>query len=292
VRPNETWKSQGTVLGQRREALVLDGCISVDVEDWFMGIEIDEKDWAPFADRLDTGLDRILSVLDDAGAKASFFILGYVAAKKPGSVRRIADAGHELCTHGWSHRKIYDLTEQQFREELRRSITAIQDATGQKVKGHRAPYFSITERSTWALPILEEAGIRFDSSIYPAHNYRYGIPGARREIHTVEGTQIVEFPISLMDLGPKHVGIGGAYLRILPLWLTAHGVRQNLSCGRPVNLYVHPWEFDVDHPHVKISPKLAERTHYWGLRSTEGKIRGLLGRFRFGKMSEVIAEAK
>ncbi len=155
-----------------------------------------------------------------------------------------------------------------------------------------APFFSITAKSLWVLPILEEEGIRFDSSIYPAHNYRYGIPGARREVTTVEGTSVQEFPITLMDVGPKHLGVGGAYLRIFPLWLTARGIKQNLSVHRPVNIYMHPWEFDPDHPRIRFAPRIAHATHYWNLRSTAGKLRKLLCGFQFGTMSAVLEGVK
>ncbi len=270
--------------------MLLDGCITVDVEDWFMGIGIDESDWSQYEDRLDIGLDRILFLLDEAGVRATFFVLGYLAVKKKKSIAKIAHAGHEVGTHGWSHKKIYHMAEPRFREELRQSIRAIEDATGQQVTGHRAPYFSLTRDSLWAVHTLEESGIRFDSSIYPASNYRYGIPGASREIHKIEGTDIDEFPISLMELGPKQIGIGGAYLRILPKALTIRGIRQNLRSGRPVNLYLHPWEFDPEHPRIRISPKLAQVTHYFNLRSTEPKTRAILSRFRFGSMSRAIQE--
>ena len=270
----------------------LDGSISVDVEDWFMGIGLEENEWGRQSDRLAIGLERILRIFDEAGVKATFFVLGWVAEKYPAMIRRISSRNHEIGTHGWSHRKIYDLEPHVFREELRRSITAIETASGNKVRGHRAAYFSITENSLWAIDILEKEGIRFDSSIYPAYNYRYGIPNSRRDIHTINGTSIREFPITLMDLGPKQLGIGGAYLRILPLWLTIRGIRQNLAAGRPVNIYVHPWEFDPEHPRVKVSPRIAQTTHYWNLHSTRKKLRALLRSFRFGTISAVLGETQ
>lgn len=266
----------------------LHGSLNVDVEDWFMGIEIDERSWGGFEDRLEIGLNRCLDLLDETGTRGTFFTLGYIARHRPDLVREIAVRGHELGTHGWSHRKIYALSPDQFRSELVDSIHALEDAGGQKIRTHRAPYFSITRDSLWAFPILRECGIEIDSSVYPGVNWRYGIPGAKREIHEMKDTGLIEFPVTLFECGPKRIGIGGAYLRILPTVISEYGMRQNLRAGRRLNLYMHPWEFDPDHPRYPIEPRIARLTHYFNLRSMERKVRALTKAFRFGTISETV----
>jgi polysaccharide deacetylase family protein (PEP-CTERM system associated) len=153
---------------------------SVDVEDWYQGLEFDMDEWTPFNPRIDTGMDVLLDLIEQANVRATFFVLGWQAERTPGLVPRLVARGHEIATHGYSHRFVYRLSPETFRRELRRSIDVLEQQSGQKVIGHRAPYFSITADSLWALDILAEEGIRYDSSIFPTLNYRYGIPGADR----------------------------------------------------------------------------------------------------------------
>lgn len=260
--------------------------LSFDVEDWYQGIEIPIETWDRYPPRLERGLDRILPLLEESGVRATFFILGYTADRHPDLVRRIAEAGHEIGTHGYAHEKIYDLDPERFRADLRRSLSAIESATGRHVLGHRGPFFSITRRSLWALDILAEEGLRYDASIYPGSNYRYGIPGYPEEIRILAGG-LLECPVSTFSILGRRAGIGGAYLRLLPRWTTAAGIRALNRRGRPAGLYLHPWEFDPDHPRIRFRRR-AMLTHYANLRTTEPKLRHLLAEFPFAPFAAVL----
>jgi polysaccharide deacetylase family protein (PEP-CTERM system associated) len=253
--------------------------LSFDVEDWYQGIEMPARTWDRFEPRLARGLERILGLCAESGVRATFFVLGDIARRHPALVRQIADLGHEVGTHGDDHEKIYNLDPERFRRDLARSLDAIQSATGRAVLGHRAPFFSITRRSLWALDTVREAGLAYDASIYPGPNYRYGIPGYPDEVRRLPNG-LLECPVSTFTLFGRPVGIGGAYLRILPSGTLAGALRRRLEDSRPAGLYLHPWEFDPDHPRVRFRP-LAMATHYANLRSTEPKLRRLLAEFRF-----------
>jgi polysaccharide deacetylase family protein (PEP-CTERM system associated) len=244
--------------------------LSVDVEDWFMGIELPIERWDQQEPRLEHGLRRILDLLDATGMKATFFILGAVAERHPALIAEIAQKGHEVGSHGFSHSKVYDLTPAAFEDEITRTDAILQEVTGKKPVGFRAPYFSITAKSLWALEILKDHGYLYDSSIYPGSNWRYGIAGSQPTVYKLDNG-LVEFPVSTFALGKRRVGIGGAYLRILPLAVTEWAIRKRLEQGELSTVYVHPWEFDPDHPKVKFRG-LAMLTHYFYLTSTLPKV--------------------
>lgn len=264
--------------------------LTVDFEDWYQGIEIAPDEWSRFEDRIVGSGRRMLNCLAEAGVRATFFVLGAVAERHPELVREIAAAGHEVGTHGWSHTFVYRLAPAVFRDELRRSIQLLESLAGQKVVGHRAPYFSITRESLWALDILAEEGIGYDSSVFPVVNYRYGIPDAPRwpyEIRTAGGP-LREFPISTVRVLGRNLPIaGGAYFRILPYAVTraAFGVLNRE--GRPAVFYLHPWELDPGHPRIPL-PRRVAATHYANLASTEPRLRRLLRELRFAPMKEVL----
>ncbi len=265
---------------------------TVDVEDWYQGIPIDGQLEASAQRRLDHGLSRILDLLAEHGIRGTFFVLGPVAQENPQLVRRIAEGGHELGCHGWSHQLIYAMTPYQFREETRRAVDVITDLTGNAVEVYRAPYFSITRRSLWALEILADLGFHYDSSIYPVHNWRYGIPdwdpGLQR-IDTPAGA-IWELPISIRRVfGYNFPVSGGAYFRLYPYAVTHANFLAVERDGRPVVFYLHPWELDPEHPRIPFHWK-AHFAHYANLRSTEPKLRRLLREFRFGALGEVIGD--
>jgi polysaccharide deacetylase family protein (PEP-CTERM system associated) len=253
--------------------------LSFDVEDWYQGIEMPARTWDRFEPRLERGLGRILDLLGQHAVHGTFFVLGDIARRHPQLVRRIADEGHEVGTHGDRHEKVYDLDPARFRSDLRRSLDAIQSATGRPVLGHRAAFFSITRRSLWALDIVREEGLAYDASIYPGPNYRYGIPGYPDQVRRLPNG-LLECPVSTFTLFGRRLGIGGAYLRILPAGTLAAALRHRLRAARPAGLYLHPWEFDPDHPRVRFRP-LAMLTHYANLRTTEPKLRRLLAEFSF-----------
>lgn len=274
---------------------------SVDVEDWYQGLEVDMDQWAPFSPRIDTGLDVLLDLLEQADVRATFFVLGWQAEKTPRLVPRLAARGHEIASHGHSHRFVYQQTPETFRRELRRSIDVLQQQSGHAIIGYRAPYFSITAEALWALDILAEEGIHYDSSIFPTLNYRYGIPGAHRYpgwIRTPSGASLYEIPLSTVRLPSAGAGTGlnvplggGGYFRLYPYALTrslARHLRRQEKKG--LIFYVHPWEYDPQHPHVKMPRRVPEITHYLNLSSTADKTRRLLADFEFTTMADAFAD--
>lgn len=264
--------------------------LTIDFEDWYQGLEIPHTEWAGFEDRVVFAGHRLLEVLGEAKTRATFFILGYVAERHPEIVREIVAAGHEVGTHGYSHSLIYKQTPDLFRAEMTRAIRHLEDLTGQQVLGHRAPFFSITRDSLWALDVLGELGIRYDSSIFPVLNYRYGIEDAPRWPYQVDAGKntLIEFPISTWKLLGRNLPIaGGAYFRIYPYSFTRRAFRAVNGEGHAAVFYLHPWELDPDHPRIPL-PRRISLTHYFNLRQTEGRLRRLLRDFRFAPMREVL----
>ncbi len=261
---------------------------TVDWEDWYQGLEIDIDHWDGFADRLSVGTERLLALLADADVRATFFVLGRAAQSAPALLRKICDAGHEIGTHGYSHRFVYALGAEQFRSELRQSLSIIEDILGTRcVLGHRAPFFSIVKGTEWAFEIMREEGLQYDSSVFPVQNYRYGIPDAPRwpyEAHP----GLVEFPPSTWRLAGRNIPVaGGAYFRIFPYNLTRSALRSINASGRSAAFYIHPWELDPDHPRLDL-PRRVSLTHYWNLERTEARLRRLLHDFSFAPMVEVL----
>jgi polysaccharide deacetylase family protein (PEP-CTERM system associated) len=264
--------------------------LTIDFEDWYQGLEIPPDGWSQYEDRIERSGRRLLEVLADAGVRATFFVLGPIAEAHPGLVREIAAAGHEVGTHGYSHSLVYRLSQEQFREELRRSIGLLEGLTGRPVLGHRAPFFSITRESLWALDVLAECGLRYDSSIFPVVNYRYGIPDAPRWPHEVSRGErtLMEFPVSTYRMLGRNVPVaGGAYFRIFPYLVTRWAFRSINRQGKPAVFYLHPWEIDPEHPRIPLPRRIA-LTHYFNLGATERRLRRLLSDFSFAPMSEVL----
>jgi polysaccharide deacetylase family protein (PEP-CTERM system associated) len=260
--------------------------LTVDLEDWYHGVELPPSRWPELEDRVVPVTERLLSILDEHGARATFFVLGDVADRHPELVREIRKRGHEIGTHGCSHRFVYEQGPDEFREDIRHSLELLRACGCDDVAGHRAPYFSITRRSLWALEILAELGIRYDSSIFPVSNYRYGIPGAERWPHEVGS--MLEFPISTWRVAGRNVPIaGGAYFRLLPYVVTRRGIAAANGAGKPVVFYLHPWEIDPGHPRIPL-PRRVALTHYANLRATERRLSRLLGEFRFAPAREVL----
>jgi polysaccharide deacetylase family protein (PEP-CTERM system associated) len=264
---------------------------SVDVEDWFHGIPVDQGLKSAQVPRLERGLHVLLDLLAERGARGTFFILGPLVDQYPQVIRRIAAEGHELGCHGWSHDLVYQMSRERFVDETTRARDAIQDLTGMPVRAYRAAYFSITQESLWALEVLARLGFKYDSSIFPVRNWRYGIANFTRDpvlIETPAGS-IWEFPISVMNRYGQTIPVsGGAYFRLYPYGLTRANFRQQERAGRSVIFYLHPWELDPDHPQVPFAwrPRL---THYANLQSTRRKLVRLLREFDFGAISDVVA---
>jgi polysaccharide deacetylase family protein (PEP-CTERM system associated) len=291
-------------LDQREAAVGLEpngpilNALTIDVEEHFQvsafSRNVAREDWGGFASRVVPNTERILDLLEEVGVQATFFVLGWVAERQSALVRRIAERGHEIASHGYDHRLVYEQAPAQFREEVRRSRRLLEDAGGCEVRGYRAASFSITRRCLWALDVLADEGFAFDSSLFPVVHDRYGIPGAPREIYRVRtpaGGTMIEVPPSTVRLGGLVLPFGGGgYLRILPLAVTDWAIRRlNRAERRPAVVYLHPWELDPDQPRIRASWKSRFR-HYRGLRTTLPKLRALLASFRFGSVSQVVGE--
>lgn len=272
--------------------------LSFDIEDWFHIVEVaaveNPDEWPALSAEsslVERYTDLILSICADAGVHATFYILGWIAERHPDLCRRIADAGHEIGTHSYWHRKVYELTPESFAEDIARSIEAIESACSVRPTTFRAPSFSITEGTEWAFDVLLDQGITTDASLFPAARGHGGY-ACPRGIHTVtapSGRTIPELPMSVMDLGPKKVCYcGGGYLRLLPLWLIERGIAQEARAGRPTVVYLHPRDFAPDCPRVKMPPHRRFKC-YVGTATTERKLRALLDRHEWAPCGRVLA---
>lgn len=270
--------------------------MSVDVEDYFQvsafeGV-VTRAQWDGFESRVVRNTHALLEIFQRQGVRSTFFVLGWVATRYPSLVRTIADLGHEIASHGYHHELVYGLTPAQFREDVRRAKRVIEDAASRPVSGYRAPSFSVTAASGWALDVLIEEGYDYDASIFPIHHDRYGIPDAPRFPHTIDRAagSIVEVPGSTVRLAGANLPIaGGGYFRLLPYAWTRWGIGHvNQAEGQPVTFYLHPWEIDADQPRFKVSRTAALR-HYTGLGATRRRLERLLTEFRFDSIATVLA---
>jgi polysaccharide deacetylase family protein (PEP-CTERM system associated) len=268
--------------------------LTIDVEDYYhvSGFDrcVSRDQWDDFEPRVEANTHRLLDRLAEAGVRGTFFVLGWVAQRQPRLVRAIAAAGHEVGCHSYAHRLVYEQTPEQFRADLCQARDVLEDLLGQPVVAYRAPSFSITNRSLWALDVLGEEGFRFDSSIYPTHHDRYGIPGTPLVPHPIRrpAGELWEFPPPVWRyLGyPLPVG-GGGYFRLYPYALTRHALRAVNRAGRPFAAYLHPWEVDPDQPRLRPG-RLSAFRHYVNLHRTEDRLVRLLQDFRFGTLAEAI----
>jgi polysaccharide deacetylase family protein (PEP-CTERM system associated) len=197
--------------------------------------------------------------------------------------------GHEIACHGYSHQVIYNQTPKTFQEDVTRAKAILEDITGQRVIGYRAPTYSITRKTIWALDILEELGFRYDSSIFPIHHDNYGIPGSPRHPYQHQGMNLVEFPISTLAAGPVNLPMsGGGYFRLLPYDLTKFALKRLQNRDRPFIFYLHPWEFNPDEPRPHKLPPLSAFRTYIGLKKTAARFSRLVDDFEFSTVPEVL----
>ena len=269
--------------------------LTVDVEDFFQVSafedQVDRNQWASYPSRVVNNTRRLLDLFDRHATQATFFVLGWTAREFPLLVEEIRDRGHELGSHSFWHRLVYHQTPDEFRLDLRDSLKAIDDAAGVSISCYRAPSFSITKRSEWALEILREEGIEIDSSIYPIYHDRYGMPDSEPGIHLREtgAGSIIEFPPAVLQtrLGNLPVS-GGGYFRLYPQRLTASCIKKINRSGQPYMFYVHPWEVDPEQPRLKAGSATSRFRHRVNLATTERKLDVLLKAFRFGRLCDVI----
>jgi polysaccharide deacetylase family protein (PEP-CTERM system associated) len=269
--------------------------LTVDVEDYFQVSAFDgivpRSHWDRFERRVADNTRRLLDLFDAAGVRATFFILGWVSEREPALVRSIADRGHEIASHGYGHRLLYEQNARIFADDLKRARESIEDASGRAVLGYRAPSFSITPASQWALDVLAEQGYAYDASVYPIRHDRYGLPGAARHPHVEvrAGRRLVEAPGTTVQVGGMLLpAAGGGYFRLYPYALTRWAIRRvNTRDRQPAIVYIHPWEVDPDQPRVRVG--LATRLrHYVNLRRTEPRLRRLVRDFSFAPLADVL----
>ena len=270
--------------------------LAVDLEDYFQVSAFERvvafDQWPAMEGRLEASAERLLLLFAEFRVRATFFVLGWNARRLPGLVRRIADEGHEIASHSFAHRLVYRMTPREFRDDLRCARSAIEDVTGRRVTGYRAPSYSITADSLWALDILGEEEYTFDSSVFPIRHDRYGIPGAARHPYAVPagGGTLWEVPPTTIRLcGMNLPAAAGGYLRLLPFWWTRMAMRRlNRSEGSSAIVSTHPWELDPGQPRFDVDPVTRLR-HYGRLNRTETLLRRLLGEFQFTTVSDVLA---
>ena len=269
--------------------------LTVDVEDYFQ-VEafadvVRRDDWNQWESRVEQNTYRLLELLDRHNVHSTFFILGWVAEHAPKLVQQIADSGHEIACHSYHHQLIHTQTRQEFRADLRRAKFLLEDLTGEDVVGYRAPTYSITKQTLWALDILIEEGFQYDSSIFPIFHDRYGIPNAERFIHVIDrqAGSIVEFPPSSIRVaGVNFPMTGGGYFRFLPYPVFRWGLRRiNNQENQPASFMVHAWEVDPDQPLI-AGTKANIWRHRINLDQTESRLDQLLKEFRFAPMRDVL----
>jgi polysaccharide deacetylase family protein (PEP-CTERM system associated) len=274
----------------------IENALTIDVEDYFQVAALAEavrrEDWHSMEYRVEANTHRLLELLDRHNTRATFFTLGWVAEKSPQLVRDIQKAGHEVASHGYSHQLIYNQTPEVFREETRRSKQILEDITGEPITGYRAASYSITNQSRWALDILAEEGFAWDSSIFPVHHDRYGMPGTPHApylLRTPNGGLLTEFPLSTCPLGSYRLPIaGGGYFRLYPYWLSRWGLGRINRSGQPFIFYLHPWEIDPGQPRLDVSA-LSKFRHYNNLQKCMGRLEKLLNDFHFGTVGDVLS---
>lgn len=267
---------------------------TVDVEEYFQvsafEARLDRRLWGLMESRVADSVRSLLEMLDRYGARGTFFVLGWLADRKPEIVREIASAGHEIASHGWDHRRVTEQTPERFRQSVRQSKQVLEDISGGPVRGFRAPSFSITPGVEWALDILIEEGYSYDSSLFPIQRPGYGYPAAQRHVHwlTRPAGRLAELPpATLRRWGVNIPAGGGAYFRLFPYGIVRAALREAQEQGVPGTFYIHPWELDPGQPRVRV-PWLTRIRHYGGLHRTADRLRRLLAEFRFTAIADTL----
>ena len=268
--------------------------MTVDVEDYFQVSaferHVSRADWEHLSQRLEGRIDRILQIFSDQGVKGTFFTLGWVSERYPVMVRRIVSEGHELASHGWEHVRAFKQTQQEFRADVTRTKLALEDAAGCSISGYRAASYSIGHRNLWALQVLDEAGYRYSSSIYPIRHDLYGMPDAPRFRFTpCSGSQFQEIPITTLQLGQFKIPCGGGgYFRLFPYSFSRWAMqRVNQTERQSCIFYFHPWEIDPGQPRLPGLNMKTRFRHYLNLHRMEARLETLLGDFAWGRMDEI-----
>jgi polysaccharide deacetylase family protein (PEP-CTERM system associated) len=271
--------------------------MTIDVEDYFQvsafAPHIPRESWASISCRVEGNIDRILALLDEEGVKATFFTLGWIAERYPAMVRCIVDNGHELASHGWAHHRVSDLQPQEFLDDITRSKALLEDIGGQKVLGYRAPSFSIGSQNLWALDLLEKAGYRYSSSIYPIRHDHYGMPDAPRfAFHPCGKEGLLELPVTTVRLFKRNFPAGGGgYFRLWPYPVSRWFLqRVNHHERHSAIFYFHPWEIDPGQPRQEGIGMKTRFRHYFNLHRMEGRVKALTRDFLWDRMDRIFLE--
>jgi polysaccharide deacetylase family protein (PEP-CTERM system associated) len=264
--------------------------LTIDVEDWFQAtyLGVPDEDWSACESRIMASTRRVLGILEESEVKATFFILGWIAEREPELVRMIAADGHEIASHGYSHRQVFKQSSIEFARDLRLSIELIQAAADVSVRGYRAPAFSISAGQGWAFEVMVDHGILYDSSILPVRTPLYGMRGVPRFAHRVCEGHLLEIPLATVEVGPVRLPIsGGVYTRLLPMFFITWAIRRlNEVEEQPGVLYLHPWELDPQPP-SRGRNAITRWSHTVNKSKMEGRMRHLLARFSFGSIRDV-----
>jgi polysaccharide deacetylase family protein (PEP-CTERM system associated) len=269
--------------------------LSVDVEDWFhVGAfenVIERGSWDALDCRVERNTDLVMDLFARSGVKGTFFTLAWVAERYPALIRRIADAGHEIASHGCDHARVFTMEPAQFLADLQRSKAVLEDISGQAVTGYRAPSFSIDKRTPWAHPALAEAGYSYSSSVAPVVHDHYGWPEAPRfAFKPMADSDLIELPVTTARLGGRTLAAGGGgFFRMLPYAFSRWAVRQVNAAENPAIIYFHPWEIDPDQPRVANAPLKSKLRHYTNLAAMAGKLQRLITDFSWGRVDAVAA---
>lgn len=278
-------------------AMPIRNAMTIDVEDYFQvsafTSHIPRESWESIPCRVERNIDRILALLDEEDTKATFFTLGWIAARYPAMVNHIVSNGHELASHGWAHHRVSDLSPDEFREDIIRSKAILEDIGGQAVLGYRAPSFSIGRDNQWALDLLEEAGYRYSSSIYPVRHDHYGIPDAPRfAYYPRRNGGLLELPITTMRLFRQNIPAGGGgYFRLWPYPVSRWFLKRlNRLEQRSAIFYFHPWEIDHQQPRQKGIDMKTRFRHYHNLHRMEERVKTLTRDFDWDRMDRIFLD--
>ncbi|WP_395403719.1 XrtA system polysaccharide deacetylase [Pseudoduganella sp. UC29_106] len=268
--------------------------MTIDVEDYFQvsafAPHIPRDSWPERECRVEANIERILGILETGGAKATFFTLGWIAERYPQMVKKIVAGGHELASHGYGHLRASDQSRAEFMDDVARSKGILEDIGGQAVQGYRAPSFSIGPANLWALDVLQEAGYRYSSSIYPIAHDHYGMPDAPRfAFHPNGSAGLLEVPITTVRIGQRNLPAGGGgYFRLLPYALSRRMMRRvNQEDGQPAIFYFHPWELDPGQPRPSGIGLKTRFRHYVNLGKMDARIRSLTRDFAWDRMDRI-----
>lgn len=273
----------------------LANALSVDIEDWYQvgAFEntIRREDWGSLENRVERNTNAVLDLFDRCGVKGTFFTLGGIAMANPAIIRKIVDAGHELASHGWDHQRVFQMTPDMFRADVDRTKMTLEDLGGVKVRGYRAPSFSIDQRTPWAHQILAETGHSYSSSVAPIKHDHYGWADAPRyAFKPLPDSDFIELPPSVTEIGSKRIATGGGFFRLLPFAFSRWAVSKlNMQEQQPAIFYFHPWEIDPGQPRVDNAPLKSRIRHYSRLGAMEGKLELLLKGFAWDRTDHIVA---